>query len=140
MRRHTLAFTAIALAAILVPAMANAKSSLLTLHGERQVGTNDLHISGHGPANTPVALHVGIYISRDLPDISLGDNDGYSQLMTDGKGNYATNVSISVDNWEGSFVHIDATVPGSRLHAVTNVKLGPANIDMHSPTDHIPDR
>jgi phosphate-selective porin len=139
MRRHTSVVTAIALAILLVPTIASAHGPLLTIHGERQIGTDNLHISGHGPANTPVTLHVGIYISRDIPDISLGDNDGNSQLMTDGKGIFATNVSIAVDNWEGSLVHIDATVPGSRLHAVTDVKIGPSNIDMHSPTDHIPD-
>lgn len=139
MRRYTSAFTAIALAAMLVPSIANAQGSSLTLHGGRQIGTDNLHISGHGPANTQVALHVGIYISRDLPTISLGDNDGYSELMTDAKGNYSTNVSIAVDDWENSLVHIDASVPGSRLRAVTNVVIGNANLDMHSPTDHIPD-
>jgi hypothetical protein len=139
MRRYTSAITAIALATVLVPAIAIAQGSLLTLHAERQLGTNNLHISGRGPANSPIALQVGIYISRDLPTISLGDNDGHSQLMTDGKGNYATDVSIAVDNWEGSLVHVEATVPGSHMHAITNVAIGPSNIDMHSPTDHIAD-
>jgi hypothetical protein len=139
MRRYTSAIAAIALATTLIPAIAIAQGSLLTLHGERQLGTNNLHISGHGPANTPIALQVGIYISRDLPNISLGDNEGQSQLMTDARGNYATNVSIAVDNWEGSLVHIEATLPGSHMHAITNVVIGPSNIDMHSPTDHIAD-
>lgn len=94
MHRNISAIIAITFSAMLLPAIASAQGSLLTLRGERQIGTNDIHISGRGPANTPVALHVGIYISRDLPDISLGDNDGYSQLTTDGRGNYATNISI----------------------------------------------
>jgi hypothetical protein len=145
MRRYISAFAAaVALGSIFAPAIASAKTShiatnQLEVHAQPEVGSRNIRISGRGPANSPVVIHTVGYISQDLPQIPLGDNNGYTQLMTDGSGNFATEVSIATDNWEGSLVQIDASVPNSASHAKTQFKIGTVNVDKGFPSDHIPD-
>jgi len=80
MRRYTSAFAVIlAFVTATAPAMAASKNRgpLLTVQIQHVSGSNTLHITGHGPVDTPIQVHVGGWISRDLPEVSLGNGDGY---------------------------------------------------------------
>ncbi len=124
-----------------LPALAKKapQQEALTAVAAASNGHDSVQISGTAPAGATIWLHVTGWISSDLPEIPLGTNDGYEHVTADLSGHYATSVSLATDNWEGSIVQIDASVPDQHLHASTIFHIGKTSPNIHSRNDIVSD-
>lgn len=116
----------VALLSLGTPVLARekAQTSALTIHADQENGHDAVHVYGHGPVLTSIKLFTEGWISRDLPAVPLGSGSGYQYVQTDATGKFSTEVSLATDNFPGSLVTIDASVPDQHLHASADFHLG----------------